>query len=86
MGKSTVIQALLVLRQSIESGDLLDGRLVLGGELADLGTGTDVLFEDADSDTVRFEVESDDIEKAWALSFDCSQTTDQLNVHNQREI
>ena len=43
MGKSTVIQALLVLRQSFESGDLFDGRLVLGGELADLGTGTDVL-------------------------------------------
>ena len=78
MGKSTVIQVLLVLRQSIESGDLLDGRLVLGGELADLGTGTDVLFEDADSDIVRFEIESDEIEKTWALSFDCSQTTDQL--------
>ena len=44
MGKSSVIQALLVLRQSFESADLLDGRLVLGGELADLGTGKDVLF------------------------------------------
>ena len=78
MGKSSVIQALLVLRQSIESGDLLDGRLVLGGELADLGVGTDVLFEEADSDIVRFEIESDEIEKKWALSFDCSQSTDQL--------
>ena len=78
MGKSSVIQALLVLRQSIESGDLLDGRLVLGGELSDLGTGTDVLFEDAQSDVIGFEIESDEIEKTWALSFDCSQTTDQL--------
>ena len=78
MGKSSVIQALLVLRQSIESEDLLDGRLVLGGELADLGTGVDVLFEDAQSDIIGFEIECDQIEKPWALSFDCSQTTDQL--------
>ncbi len=78
MGKSSVIQALLVLRQSIESEDLLDGRLVLGGELADLGTGADVLFEDAQSDIIGFEIECNEIEKSWALSFDCSQTTDQL--------
>ena len=82
MGKSTVIQALLLLRQSFESGDLPDGRLVLGGELADLGTGTDVLFEDADSDIVGFEIECDKIENTWALSFDCSHTTDQLTATN----
>lgn len=78
MGKSSVIQAFLVLRQSFESGDLLDGRLVLGGDLADLGTGTDVLFEDADSDIVGFEIECDEIENTWGLTFGYSQTTDQL--------
>ena len=31
MGKSSVIQALLVLHQSYETKDLLNGRLVLGG-------------------------------------------------------
>ena len=69
MGKSSVIQALLVLRQSFESADLLDGRLVLGGELADLGTGKDVLFEGAESDVVGFEIESDEINAPWRLSF-----------------
>ena len=54
MGKSSVIQALLVLRQSFETGDLEAGRLVLGGELTDLGTGSDVLFEDASEEVVRF--------------------------------
>ncbi len=78
MGKSSVIQALLVLRQSFESGDLLDGRLVLGGDLANLGTGKDVLFEGADSDIVGFEIECDEIENSWGLSFGYSQTTDQL--------
>ena len=82
MGKSSVIQALLVLRQSFESGDLFEGRLVLGGTLADLGTGTDVLFEDADSDVVGFEIESDEVEKTWTMEFGYSQTTDQLTVEN----
>ena len=80
MGKSSVIQALLLLRQSFESGDLLEGRLVLGGELADLGTGTDVLYEGADSDIVGFELQSDEINAPWGLSFGYSQTTDQLIV------
>ena len=39
MGKSSVIQALLVLRQSLQTGHLQQGRLVLGGALVDLGTG-----------------------------------------------
>ena len=80
MGKSTVIQALLVLRQSIESGDLLDGRLALGGARADLGTGPDVLFEGADNNNVGFEIESDEINTPWRLSFGYSQTTNQLAV------
>ena len=80
MGKSSVIQALLVLRQSFESRDLLDGRLVLGGEYTDLGNGPDVLFEGADTDIVGFELESDEIENFWVMSFDCSQTSDQLTA------
>ena len=80
MGKSSVIQALLVLRQSIESEDLLDGRLVLGGERADLGTGSDVLYEGAESEIVGFEIECDEIKTPWRLSFSYSPTTDQLTT------
>ena len=57
MGKSTVIQALLVLHQSFKSGELLEGRLVLGAELADMETGVDLLFEDALDDVVGFELQ-----------------------------
>ena len=39
MGKSSVLQALLVLRQSAVSGELDQWRLVMRGELADMGTG-----------------------------------------------
>ena len=80
MGKSSVIQALLILRQSFLSGDLTDGKLVLGGELADLGTGVDVLFEGAESDSVGFELHSDEIPIPWTLAFDYSKATDQLSA------
>ena len=48
-GKSSVLQALLVLRQSFETGKLLEGDLLLSGERIDLGTGEDVLFEETKS-------------------------------------
>ena len=80
MGKSSVIQALLLLRQSFQSGDLRNGKLVLGGELADLGTGRDVLFEGADSDIVGFELQCDETQMPWALSFGYSTTADQLSA------
>ena len=80
MGKSSVIQALLVLRQSYEAGELSDGRLVLGGDRADLGAGSDVLFEDAESDELGFELESDETTRKWRLFFEYSGTADQLIV------
>ncbi len=79
MGKSSVIQALLVLRQSFATGELREGRLVLGGELADLGTDQDVLFESAGTDTVEFELLRDDATPC-RLSFDYSRTADELRV------
>ena len=62
MGKSSVIQALLVLRQSFESRELQGGHLVLGGELIDLGAGSDVLFEGAEEEVVEFVL---DAERQW---------------------
>ena len=59
MGKSSVVQALLVLRQSFASGELQAGRLVLGGELIDLGAGSDVLFEDADAEVIEFALDDE---------------------------
>ncbi|MCX5514325.1 DUF3696 domain-containing protein [Kaistia algarum] len=44
-GKSTVLQALGVLRQSFDSKFLLDGDIALNGELVDIGTGRDALYQ-----------------------------------------
>ena len=80
MGKSSVIQALLVLRQSFETGELLNGRLVLGGERTDLGTGWDVLLEGAERDVVGFALQEDGTADAWELAFRYSSTADQLET------
>ena len=80
MGKSSVIQALLVLRQSFETRELLAGRLVLGGERTDLGAGFDVMFEDAEHDVVGFLLRSSKIEGAWQLAFEYSREAEQLSV------
>ena len=78
MGKSTVIQALLLLRQSFTTGELRRGRLVLGGEFADLGTGIDVLFEYAESDLVEFELRHAEIPTPFRLSLEYLADADQL--------
>lgn len=56
MGKSSTIQALLLLRQSV-SNQRLQRRLRLSGDLIDLGTGEDALFDLADQDAIAFVLE-----------------------------
>ena len=78
-GKSSVIQGLLVLQQSFETGELLDGRLALDGKWATVGTGADVLFEDAEREVLGFALESNEIENSWEMEFDCP-TADLLEL------
>lgn len=85
MGKSSLIQALLVLRQSYQSRDLLDGRLALSGSLADLGTGADVLFEGATEDVLAFDIESSiPGTPAYSITFNYRAESDQLEVQPPR--
>lgn len=48
-GKSSVIQSILLVRQSISSRSIDDGKLSLSGELCTLGTGKDVFNAQAGS-------------------------------------
>ena len=77
MGKSSIIQALLLLRQSYETRELMDGRLLLGGDRVDLGTGSDILFEDADSNELGIELESSSVPN-MSLKFEVLGTADLL--------
>jgi predicted ATPase len=45
-GKSTVLQALGLLRQSFDTGFIHTGDLGLNGSLVEIGTGRDVLYQD----------------------------------------
>ncbi len=80
MGKSSVIQALLVLQQSFETGELLNGRLVLDGERIDLGTGLDVLFDGAGRDVMGFALQDDKMTNPWELAFDYSRSLKQWGM------
>lgn len=80
MGKSSIIQALLVLRQSFGSGELKRGRLIISGELADLGTGRDILCADADTDIIGFDLHSSDVAGPCSLVFDYSRDSDRLKA------
>lgn len=83
MGKSSIIQALLVLRQSAASGDLGQGKLFLGGELTDIGTGQDVLFEDADEDVVVFKLHHRVVQGPLDLTFRYSREADRLSADDE---
>lgn len=53
-GKSSVLQALLLLRQSYQQGLLAEKGLALNGDLAHIGTARDALFEGAEEDIIGF--------------------------------
>lgn len=54
MGKSSVLQVLLLLRQSHEKNLLLKSGLMLKGEYLNLGTGADILSVDAPEEKFSF--------------------------------
>lgn len=54
MGKSSLLQALLLLRQSYERNTLLQKGLLLKGDYISLGAGRDVLAERAESNSIEF--------------------------------
>lgn len=70
-GKSSVLQALLLLRQSHQQALLGRGQLALNGELAQLGTAQDALFEEAEEESIGFEVAwLEGIEASWNFRYD----------------
>ncbi|MFM6076692.1 MAG: AAA family ATPase [Dolichospermum sp.] len=71
-GKSSVLQSLLLLRQSCLQDDLLDRvGLVLNGDLVSIGTGKDALFKRAKEDVITLEIGiNNDIKGTWIFDYD----------------
>jgi predicted ATPase len=71
MGKSSVIQSLLLLRQSWEQGILQAGQLALNGDLTQLGTAQDALFSYAEEERIGFELAFRDAPPlGWQFSYE----------------
>jgi predicted ATPase len=70
-GKSSVLQSLLLLRQSYQRSLLQSVGLALNGDLAQLGTARDVFYEGATSSQFGFDVEfGDKLAGSWVFDFD----------------
>lgn len=74
MGKSSVIQALLLLRQSNDRGFLETEGLSLNGDLINIGTGKEALYEFTDSEVIGFDLDfiSDGkvVNKEWSFAYE----------------
>jgi predicted ATPase len=70
-GKSSVLQSLLLLRQSHQRGLLQKEGLSLNGDLVQLGTGKDVFYEGATSDKFGFDLDfKDESSCSWRFQYD----------------
>lgn len=78
-GKSSLLQSLLLLRQSYQQDLLDDIGLALNGDLVSIGTGEDVLFKRAKEDSITFEVGiNNNIQGTWI--FDCDRQSDIMQI------
>lgn len=78
-GKSSVLQALLLLRQSYQQGLLLQTGLSLNGDWVRLGTASDALFEGAEEETIGFDIALDD-DRTGAWRFNYNREADVLDL------
>ena len=74
MGKSSVLQALLLLRQSYQGqllGQTARPALMLNGEYVQLGTGRDLLFDNAETNEITISLNFDGAKRiSWHFAYD----------------
>jgi predicted ATPase len=79
-GKSSVMQSLLLLRQSYQQGLLPEKGLALNGEFVNVGTAQDALFEGAKDDFIGFNIVwENNSEGVWRFKCD-KEVVDVLNI------
>ncbi len=76
MGKSSVMQTMLLLNQSNGNGNLSINGLNLKGEWINIGVGKDALYENADKEIITFNFKFKDLgEKKWEFGYDSTADT-----------
>ena len=83
-GKSSLIQTLLLLRQSLKSVDKdIAGLILQDGELISLGSGKDVFYQYAGKDEmIEFEILANDTILKWCFKY--TPNSDILSVTNKK--
>lgn len=71
-GKSTILQALALLRQSWDTGFLNAQGLLLNGDLVELGSGLDVLHEGHDDDDISIVLAEGEREFPYRVAYNAS--------------
>lgn len=69
MGKSTTIQTMLLLKQSFEQGYLQNNKICLNGNYVSLGTGKDILFRNAEKETIKINLLENDKVIEYEISY-----------------
>lgn len=86
VGKSTVIQALLTIRQSYVARYLQDGLLALNGDLVNLISGDEVLYRQAQSDGFDLRVEEAEGEIDFVVeSIEANNHLQRFSTHAENE-
>lgn len=81
-GKSSVMQSLLLLRQSYKQGLLPEKGLALNGDFVNIGTAQDALFEGAKEDLIGFGIVWENNSKGlWRFRYD--KEVDVLNITSE---
>jgi predicted ATPase len=68
-GKSSILQSILLIRQSCQQGLLPSQGLALNGDLAQIGAAQDALCEFSDTDQISFGIVADGREFNWSFLY-----------------
>lgn len=68
MGKSTIMQSILLVAQS-QRNILLENKVLLNGKYVNLGTGQDILYEKAEEDEINISIWSDGNKESLFLEY-----------------
>lgn len=83
MGKSTLIQSLLLLRQSYDENVISKG-VSLNGSLINIGTGRDLLYERAENEYIYIGIELDNNKRnQWKFEYDRESNFIHINEYNE---
>lgn len=84
MGKSSLIQSLLMVRQTWHHDVLRKKEIMLNGSLVHLGEGKDVLYEGASEDIIKINISKND--KSFKLNITYDPNKDSLEIINDIDL